>query len=72
MINAILSTASKKNKEAVDVVVTYVKKCFDTMWAEETLNDLYDLGFKNDKLSLLALGDEHASVAMKTSAGKID
>ena len=70
VINAILMSANSKHVKPVDVVVTDIQKCFDTMWAQESLNDLYDLGFKNDKLSLLACEDETAEVVIKTSVGK--
>ena len=40
-----------------------------TLWNQECINDLWDAGCKNDKLHLLALGNQSASVAIKTSEG---
>ena len=39
------------------------------MWAKEAINDAYDLGFQNDKLPLVYMANENASIAIKTSAG---
>ena len=69
VLNAVLNNVKNKADEAVDIGVYDVKKCFDTMWNQEALNDIYELGLRNDKLSLLALENESAEVAVKTSAG---
>ena len=69
VINAILNSTKQASEEAVDLCVYDVEKCFDTMWAQETLNDAYDLGFQNDKLPLVQLSNESASIAIKSSIG---
>ena len=47
-----------------------VEKCFDALWLQECINDVYDAGLQNDKLNLLFLENVHAQVAIKTSNGK--
>ena len=69
VLNAVLNTSRRKSEEPVDLGVYDVKKCFDTMWSHEAINDLYDLGFKNDKLPLVFLASESANIAVKTSTG---
>jgi hypothetical protein len=59
----------KKTEDPIDICVYDVKKCFDSMWAKEAINDAFDLGFQNDKLPLVYLANENASIAIKTSSG---
>ena len=53
VINAISNQSKQKNKEAFDVCVYDVRKCFDSLWLHECFNDLWDAGLQNDKLSIL-------------------
>ena len=69
MINAILNSTKHKHEETVDLGVYDVEKCFDTMWAQEAINDAYDLGFQNDKLPLVYLTNKSASIAIKSPTG---
>ena len=69
VLNAVINNARGKSEEALDIGVYDVRKCFDTMWNQEAINDIYELGFQNDKLPLLYLENETAKVAIKTSAG---
>ena len=39
------------------------------MWANEALNNAYDLGFKDDKLPLVFMTNESASIAISSSSG---
>ena len=56
-------------EEACDISIYDVVKCFDSLWAQECINDLWDAGCRDDKLKLLALGCENASVAVRTPGG---
>ena len=40
------------------------RKCYDALWLQECINDLYDSGLKNDKLPLLFLENQNARVAV--------
>ena len=53
--------------EAHDVCIYDDKKCFDSLWAFKSLNDVYELGFKNDKLPLLNLENYRISENVLTS-----
>ena len=46
-----------------------VVKCFDEMWYEDTLNDLWDVQVQDDKFCLLAKLDEQCKVVVKTPCG---
>ena len=53
----------------MDIGIYDVQKCFDTMWAKEAINDIYELGFTNDKLPLVYLANQTAHIAIKSSTG---
>ena len=46
-----------------------VIKCFDEMWYEETLNDLWDVKVQDDKFSLISKLDEKCKAVVKTPWG---
>ena len=69
VINAIVNSSQKNKKEATDINVYYVVKCFDLLWLSECINDLYDAGLKNDKLSLIHKSNMSANIAIKTASG---
>ena len=46
-----------------------IKKCFDEMWFEGTLNDLYDMKVNNDKFALLTELNKDGKVKVKTPCG---
>ena len=43
--------------------------CFDSLWQEHTINDMYEAGINNDKLSLLWQINKENNLAVKTHAG---
>ena len=47
-----------------------MEKCFDALWVKECINDIYEAGLKNDKLSLLFLENQNANISIKTHGGK--
>ena len=66
VINAIMNQTKQNPKEAVDIGVYDVFKCFDYVWLQECINDLYESGLTNDKLNLIYISNEHANIAIKT------
>ena len=46
-----------------------LSKCFDIMWKNETMNDLYDLGVVDDKFVLVSKLNEDCKVTVKTPVG---
>ena len=57
------------SKEVVDIGIYDVDKCFDSLWVEECINEIFDTGIQNDKLNLLYLMIQNAQVAIKTPQG---
>ena len=66
VINAITNSIVNGKEDPVDVRVYDAEKCFDTLWLQECINDLFEAGVQNDKLPLLLLENLNAKVAVKT------
>ena len=52
IIHAVVNEALSNNTE-IDILFTDIKQCFDSIWLEEALNDLYDSGIQSRNLNLL-------------------
>ena len=70
VLNAITNLASKENRKSCDIATYDIEKCFDAMWAQETINDMWDAGCRDNKLSLLHMENQSAQVVVKSAAGK--
>ena len=46
-----------------------VVKCFDEMWFEETMKDLWDVQIQDDRFSLISKLDEKCRIVVKTPCG---
>ena len=68
----ICDVLSKKNNKPIDLQIYDYKQCFDSLWLEECMNDIYSGGIKNDKFALLYNINSHVNVAVKTPVGKTD
>ena len=55
----------KGKTSEVDIQVFDIEKCFDALWMQECINDLFDSGFQNDKLPLLFLENQSAKIENK-------
>ena len=68
-VNAIMNSIKRGSEEPIDLCTYDVERCFDALWTYECINNLYESGFKNDKLTLLFKMNQCAQVAVKTSHG---
>ena len=69
VINGIIIDVLARKDESVDITILDYKQCFDSMWLEESINDLWEAGIKDDKLTLIAKADETGNVGVKTPFG---
>ena len=69
MVNAITNSIKRGSQEAVDICAYDAEKCFDALWTYECINDLFDAGLQNDRLTLLFIMNQSAQVAIKTPHG---
>ena len=58
-----------RNKKNIDIQYYDISKCFDTLWAQDTMNDYYDVGVKDDKFALISLLNKKCNVKVKTPVG---
>ena len=68
ILRATVNHAKYLNKE---LLITFydIEKCFDSLWLENCINSLWDLGVKDDTLFLIYLMNTKASVTIKTPMG---
>ena len=69
VIYASINDVINGNGTSFDIQGYDVIKCFDEMWYQETLNDLWDVQVKDDRFALLAKLDEKCKVVVKTPCG---
>ena len=67
----ILNEALRKGSD-IDVKILDFKECFDSMWLEETVNDLYETGLNNDNLNMVYELNKNNKVAVVTPHGLTD
>ena len=71
VIYATINDAIRNNKK-IDIQYYDISKCFDSMWAEDSMNDYYDVGVTNDKFALISLLNDKCKVKIKTPVGDTD
>ena len=54
----------------MDLQIFYCKQCFDSLWLEECMNDMFRGGIQDDKFTLLYNINTYVNVAVKTPVGK--
>ena len=69
VLNAITNSVTNGSEKPCEIGIYDIAKAFESLWAQECINDLYDAGVKDDKLVLLHLENQSAQVAVKTSSG---
>ena len=60
VIYCVINDVKNGDAEGIDIQGYDIHKCFDEMNYEETHNDLWDVGVKNDTFALIAKLDEKA------------
>ena len=58
-----------RNNIKLDIQFYDLAKCFDAMWKEETMNDLYDAGMQDRNFALVSLMNDKCKVKVKTPVG---
>ena len=69
VLNAVINSFCQNDESAHDFQIYDTKETFDSLWLHEVINDLFDAGFRSDKLNLLFLENTSAQVAVKTPSG---
>ena len=73
VVNAIINDVLKnKNSSPIDVQVTDIKQCFDGLWAEDCLSDLYSYGVQDNTINILDDASQNIQISVKTPVGKTE
>ena len=67
IVNGIIcDVLSGKKKIPIDLQIFDYRQCFDSLWVEDCMNDLYMGGLRDDKFALLYNINQLVRVAIKT------
>ena len=69
VLNAVTNSVTRGKEDPCEIGVYDAEKCFDSLWAQDCFNDLFEAGCDDDKLVLLHLGTKNANIAIKTRHG---
>ena len=69
IINGIINDALKKNI-CIDLIILDYRVCFDSLWIEEVINDLFETGVDNRNLALIYEANKVNEVSVITPSGK--
>ena len=71
ILNGIIcDVLSTRKKMPIDIQIFDYKQCFDTLWLQECLNDIYDSGVQDNELALLYNINTKVNMAVKTPVGR--
>ena len=68
VLNGIINEALKTGK-SVDIQILDYRQCFESIWMEDCINDLYDYGVKSPNLALIYEANKVNKVAVMTPNG---
>ena len=63
-----MSQGQTKQK-TTSICIYDCRQCFDSMWQEEVINDIFEAGVEDDKLALLYEINKENFLAIKTQHG---
>ena len=69
VLNGIINEAIQTKGKAIDILIYDYRQCFDALWLDECINDLFDAGVKDDELALIYEANKVNKVAVKTPFG---
>ena len=69
IVNGVINEVIQDKTKAIDIQILDYKQCFDGMWLEDTVNDLYEAGITDDNLALIFKSNEKNRIAVKTPVG---
>ena len=70
VLNAVIQDVlNRKGTEPIDIQILDIKQCFDALWPEECLSDLYQYGVQDHTINLLYDGSLDTKIAIRTPVG---
>ena len=56
----------QRRRKTISISIYDCRQCFDSMWQDEVINDIYEAGIRDDKLALLNEINKTNNLAVKT------
>ena len=75
VVYGVVNYVLQEEKSCIDICIYDIEKCFDALWLEDCLNDMFDslpASQQNDKLALVYETNRNNFVAIKTAVGLTD
>ena len=70
VLNGIIQDVlNRKGAEPIDVQILDIEQCFDALWPEECLSDLYQYGIQDQTINILYDGSLNTELAIRTPGG---
>ena len=70
VINAVINDAMLYLHIDIDIQFFYLSQCFDSMWYQETMNDMWEsMDIKDDKFALISEMNAEVDIFVKTPVG---
>ena len=69
VLNSVINDVIQRKLKSIDVEILDYKQCFDSMWMEECVNDLWEAGIQDDHLALIYEVNKKVDVIVKTPFG---
>ena len=67
VLNGIIHEHCKSKTSPISIQILDYMSCFDSLWADEVMNDLYEAGVSDDKLALIKKINETNHIRVKTA-----
>ena len=71
IVHAVVQEAIENNIQ-LDILFTDIKQCFDSIWLDEAINDLYLSGVETRNLNLLYEGNKMTKMCVESKFGRSD
>ena len=70
VLNSVIQDVLKrKEAEPIDVQIVDIKQCFDALWPEECLSDLFQYGIQDHTINILYNSSLNTQLAIRTPVG---
>ena len=69
LVHAVIQDAHTRNMD-IDIQFTDIKQCFDSVWLEDAINDLYDSGVTSRNLNILYEGNKSTDMCVENKLGR--
>ena len=72
ILNGILNSVRQKESNPIDIQLYDIQQAFDSMWVDETMNDMFEVCEPDDKLSLIYECNKESYIKINTPFGQTE